>query len=484
MNSNRSLTERTITGMIWSSVHRFGTMLISFATNLVLARLLTPEDFGIIGMIMVFIAISSTLVDGGFASALIQKKNPTDQDYSTIFYWNLLTSITLFSVLYFAAPAIAKFYELPDLSIIFRVQGLVLIFNAFNLIQRTKLTKQLNFKRIANIEIITTLLGATIGVIMAYKGFGVWSLVAKLLLTSLFNSIFLWYLSKWRPGLNFSASSFKSLFSFGSYMLLTSLLNTVYNNIQALMIGKMFSAGDLGFYTQAHKIQQVPVTGLSSIVDQVTFPVFSQLQDNLEVMKIGISKSLKSITFLNFPLMVFFSIAAKPIIILLFTDKWSDSIPYLQVLAIAGMLYTLNTVNTNIFKSIGRSDTYFWVTFLKRGFGIVLIIIGAYFSIMGMLIAIVINTYLFFFINCYYSSKLSGYSTLQQIKDVGPAYLLSIISGITTYYIASLINTNHIIMFIIQGLLFVFLYLSLSFIFRIEALQIYINIINSKVRKK
>ncbi|MFO7869373.1 MAG: lipopolysaccharide biosynthesis protein [Bacteroidales bacterium] len=480
----KPLKERVVTGMIWSSVHRFGTMLISFAANLILARLLTPEDFGIIGMIMVFIAISSTLVEGGFASALIQKKNPTNEDYSTIFYWNLITSVILFFTLYLTAPAIESFYQMPTLTPILRVQGLFLILNAFNVIQITQLKKQLNFKRLANIQITATILGAILGIAMAYSGFGVWSLVAQILAISFLNSILLWYSGNWRPGFVFNMGSFKTLFKFGSYMLLTNLMNKIYENIQALIIGKMFSVRDLGFYTQAKKIEEVPVIGLSTVVNQVTFPVFSELQDDLDKLKIGISKSLKAITFINFPLMLFFVIAAKPIIILLFTEKWSSSIPFLQILGIAGMLYTLNTANTNIFKSLGRSDTYFWVTLFKRCIGLVLIIIGAQFSIMGMLYAIVLNTYLFFFVNAYFSAKLSGYSISQQIKDISPAYFLSIATGLLTYYVTSYVSTNLIITLIAQGFLFAILYLGSSYLFKLEAFQIFIDVALNKIKNR
>ncbi len=476
----KSLKERAIVGMIWSSVQRFGTMLISFATNLVLARLLTPEDFGIIGMIMVFIAISSALVDGGFASALIQKKNPTNEDYSTIFYWNLITSITLFVALFLFAPAIERFYQMQSLALVLRIQGLYLILEAFAVIQVTQLNKQLNFKRLANIRITSTSLGAVVGVAMAYKGFGVWSLVVKMLIISFLNGVFLWYSSIWRPSVVFSMNSFRSLFGFGSFMLLTSVANKVYENIQALIIGRLYTAGDLGFYTQAKKIQQIPVHGLSTIVNQVTFPVFSELQHDIKKLRIGVSKSLKAITFINFPLMIFIAISSRSIIKVLFTEKWYGSIPYLQILSMAGMLYTLNTANTNIFKSLGRSDTYFWVTLLKRVLGLFLIVIGARHSVFGMLWAVVVNTYAFFVVNAYFSSKLSGYLISQQLKDVGSAYVLSFISGLITYCVVSPVFEASVVKLIVQGVLFMFLYVGLSYFFRLEALHIYLEIIRKK----
>lgn len=468
--------------MIWSSVHRFGTMGISFITNLVLARLLTPEDFGILGMIIVFIAVSEVFVDGGFASALIQKKEPTDEDYSTIFYWNLFVSIILFLGFYIAAPSIEKFYNMPELSSILRVLSVSLILNAFNIIQSNKLVKSLNFKKLANIHLSANILGAITAVVMATWGFGVWSLVAKTLIVAFIQMIILWFTSSWMPLFVFNFSSFKKLFGFGSYILLTNLLNRIYDNIQLLLIGKLFSAADLGYYTQAKRMEEVPVKSLSSVVNQVTFPVFSELQDDIEKLKKGISNSLKAITYVNFPIMVFIVIAAKPIIIMLLSDKWSESIPYLQLLGVVGMLYTLNTANTNIFKSLGRSDTYFWITLSKRLIGIGFIIMGAKYGIIGMLYAMIMNTYLFFIVNAYYSSRLTGYTIWNQITDVFPAYFVSIIAGLITYILTASIG-QPLFMFAAECIIFILIYIAVSYLLKLESFNIYLDIIKSKFKK-
>lgn len=464
--------------MIWSSVQRFGTMIIAFVANIVLARLLTPEDFGIIGMIMVFIAISGIFVEGGLASALIQKKRPSNDDYSTVFYWNLIISTLFLTALYFAAPSIERFYEMPGLALYFRVVSLVLIINAFKIIQSTQLKKKLDFKKLANIYISATTIGAIVGIWMAYTGYGVWSLVGKMIALSFFQSLFLWVSSDWRPSFVFSNKSFRELFGFGSFMLLTSLLNKVYKNIQDLIIGKVFSAEILGYFTQARKLEEIPVQGLSAVVNQVTFPVFSELQDDIVKLKRGISESLKAITYVNFPMMVLLFILAEPIVLFLLTEKWSQSIPYLQVLSVAGMIYTLNTANTNIFKSLGKSDTYFYVTLTKRVVGIIFIIIGAQFGVMEMLYAIVINTYIFFFVNAYYSQKLTEYSILDQIKDVFPSYVLSILTGVIVFksFNIFVISSNFMII-ISQGILYSVIYLTVSYLLKLKAFKIYQRII-------
>lgn len=479
----QGLKEKTITGMIWSTVQKFGALLISFVANLVLARLLTPEDFGYIGMITVFIAVANTLVDGGFASALIQKKKPTNIDYSTIFYWNIILSVLFYIAIYLAAPSIAEFYKQPLLETILRIQGLVLFFNAFTIIQSNQLIKQLNFKKLAKLNLISTSLGSIVGIVMAFQGYGVWSLVAKLLITSLTQSILLWFFNSWRPLKIFSYESFKSLFKFGFLMLLSTLVETIYTNIQALIIGRAYSAKDLGFYSQADKLQKLPANSLSGIVNQVTYPVFAEMQNDLPRMKNGVKKSLKSVTYLNFPIMVLLIIIANPLLNLLLTDKWSESIPYFQILCLSGMLLTLNTTNTNIFKAIGRSDIYFFTQLGKRLLGLGLIFIGLQFGIKGMLYGIVCSSYLFFIINAYISGRNIQYGIVEQIKDIAPSYLISIVTGVLTYIFTYSINLNNVLLIFIQICMYSVLYLGISYFFKIEAFYIYYKTFKKIINK-
>ncbi|HET6557956.1 MAG TPA: lipopolysaccharide biosynthesis protein [Prolixibacteraceae bacterium] len=478
-----SLKDKTITGMLWSSVHRFATMLISFIANLVMARILSPEDFGIIGMLMVFIATANILVDGGFASALIQKKEPTNADYSTIFYCNIIIACILFVVLYIFAPAIAEFYRMPQLSSILRTQGLILIFNAFSIIQTNQLIKQLNFKSLANTTIIATTIGATVGITFALMGFGVWSLVVQMLITSITQSLILWGISAWRPMKGFSWQSFKNLSNYGSYILLTNLLWTFYENIQILIIGRIFSAKDLGFFTQANKLVQVPVTSLSAIVNQVTFPVFSQLQDDFIKLKSAVRKSLKSIVFINFPLMSLLFVMASPLFTLLLTEKWASSVPMFQILCIGGMFWTINTANSNIFKSLGRSDIYFKVQTIKVIMGSIMIVIGIQFGLTGILYAIAGNSYLFFLINAHFTQKLLSYSTFEQLKDIAIYFLLSIIAGALTFMISLLFNASHGVMLILQASTFLSIYVGFAYLLKLEAFQLYYDIIANKIKR-
>ena len=320
------LKKKTLSGMIWSFVQRFGTMAISFVSNIVLARLLTPDDYGTIGMLMIFIAVANTFVDGGFGSALIQKKEPTKEDYSTIFWWNMFLSVVLYGLLFIGAPAVARFYNLPLLCDVLRVQGFVLIVNALSIIQQNQLRKQLKFKRLAMVTVISATLSAGIAIILAYMGWGVWALVAQQLMLSGFTAILLWVLNKWYPSLVFSKESFKQLFGFGGFILLSNLINTFCDNIQGILLGKFFNPAALGYYTQARKLEEVATTSISGVINQVAYPVLSVFQYDINGLITALKKFIQCIAFIVFPLMLLLIIIAKPTIILLYSDKFSNSL--------------------------------------------------------------------------------------------------------------------------------------------------------------
>lgn len=480
----KSLRQQTILGMTWSAVQKFGTVIIGFIANLFLARLLTPTDFGAIGMLMVFIALSDTLVDGGFGSALIQRQNPTDTDYSTVFFWNIIMAILLYAILFISSPLIASFYNIPTLNNLLKVLGIVLLINSFNIIQSSILIKLLKFKILAKRDIISTIMGALVGIILAYRGFGVWSLVAYYLVAGVMKSILLWTTCKWRPQLVFSWVSFKGLFRFGSFIFLSSLTEKLFSNIQTLIIGKVFSASTLGYYTQASKLENAPASSLSAIVNQVTYPVFSTLQDDFIRLRNAIRNNLKAIVFLNFPLMILLIVIARPLVILLFTEKWEPSIPIFQILCLAAIFHFSNTINTNIIKSIGLSQLFFKVQILKRVIALIILIIGLQFGFMGMIWGIVIYNYIYFFINAYISGKIINYGILKQIKDSGSELIISIVSGISTYFIFTYIQTSLLLQLISQILVFITFYILLSYAFKIDGLFIYKEITHDLIKTK
>lgn len=479
---NSDLRSKTISGMIWSSTQRFGTMLISFISNIVLARLLSPEDFGCIGMLMIFVDVANAFIDGGFGSAMIQKKKPTIKDYSTIFYWNLILSIVVFGIFYFCSPFIAQFYKIPLLRDVLRVQGIVLIFNALCMIQINLLYKQLNFRLLAKVSLMSTAIASIMGILLAYYGLGVWSLVAKMLVLSFVQCLMLWVISKWRPVLVFSWQSFRELFGFGGLLLLTYILDTIYINIQSLIIGRFYSSRDLGFYTQARKLEEIPTVSLSTVVNQVSFPIFSQLQDDKERLKSGMRKCIKSISFLNFPLMVLLIFIAKPLILLLFTEKWINSVPYFQILCVWGMLTVVNTGNLNLLRALRRSDIFFSVQLLKQIIGICIICMGLQFGIFGMMWGIVMTSVVAYFINAYALKKIINYGIGEQLRDIAPNYLLSIFAGIILYFCSSFIECDFpILLMLVRSIIYGGIYIGLAYVFNLDGFLIYFDIIRSKL---
>lgn len=472
---NKSLKEKTVHGILWSFAERFGYLLLQFITNLVLARLLTPDDFGLIGMMMVFIGLCTIMIDGGFGAALIQKKDPTHNDYSTIFYTNILISIVFYLGLFLIADTIAEFYSQPQLSNLVRILGFVLVFDSFSIIQNNILVKNLQFKQIAKIKISAAFLSSLIGIILALKDFGVWSLVVQYLTNSVMRTLFFWIRSSWHPTLIFSITSFKALFRYGSKLLLASFISEFYRNFQSLLIGRVFTPKDLGFYTQAKQLQTVPSTALMMIINQVTFPVFSQMRSNVDKLIMGIRSVLKSLVFVNFPIMILMAVVAKPLFVFLFTEKWLPSVPYFQLLCLGfGLLLVVHNLNLNVLKSIGRSDLVLRLEVIKKAIGIALILILLRFGIIGILLALWINSIIEFFLNGYYTGKCVGYGILKQIKDIAPTLVISSLIGLLTWLLFRKSSLHPLFAILAQVLMFGILYFGTAKIIGLEALHVYI----------
>ena len=478
------LKEKTVSGMMWGGIGKVGTLTINFLTNLVLARLLMPEDFGAIAMLAIFLAVSNIFIQGGLGAALIQKKNPDHLDYSTVFYWNLVVAAIFYLLLFVSAPFIAEYYALPLVKPLLRVQSLVLLIQSFSIVQYTQLQKQMNFRALAIRNMAAALAGTLIAIPLALRGFGAWSLVASAILASIVNVLLLWKMSSWRPAWEFSLASLKTLFSFGGLMLLSSLAETLYMNLQGLIIGKRFSAGDLGYFSQAKKLEEIPVTGLSSIVNDVTFPAFSSLQDDPDRLLAGVRKSTKALTFLNFPIMVLLMIVAQPLICLLYGSKWGPSAPYFQILCISGLIYTVNTLNTNVIKSLGKGKIYFLIQITKRLIGIALILFGMRFGIYGLLWAVASVAYISFIINTLVNKKLINYGLFRQIGDVGLCLLLALVIGALTYGLGLLLHCHPYLIMLLQIILYLGLYVAVAKMLKMEELDTYVGIISNIVHRK
>lgn len=445
-----SLKKKTINGLVWSFVESFSKQIINFVIGLILARLLLPEEFGLIGMIGIFLAISISFIDSGFSQALIRKQNCTDVDYSTVFFFNLMAGTLLALILFFSAPLISNFFNQPQLIDIVRVTSLLLIIDSLTLIQKTKLTKDINFKLQTKISVISDVVSGIAAIVMAFSGLGVWSLVAKRMIARTINSALLWFWSSWRPIMTFSKTSFNELFGFGSKLLLSGLLNTVFNNIYLIVIGKYFSAADLGFYTQADKFKKLPSQNINSVIKRVTYPVLSEIQDDIPRLKKNYRMIIRSTVFITFTLMMGVAAVAEPLILTLIGEKWAPSIIYLQMLSFVGMMYPLHAINLNMLQVQGRSDLFLKLEIIKKILVIPVVVIGIIYGIKFMIIGMIINNIIAYYLNSYWSGRHIGYSIMEQLKDILPSLLLSFSMMIVVYLFGMILNFNSIVNLFIQ----------------------------------
>lgn len=484
-----TLKTKAISGIVWTSLQKYSEMTIQFFSGIILARLLTPHDYGCIGIILIFIVLAESIIDGGFGSALIQKKRPTQLDYSTIFFWNIGISCILYLCLYLASPFISHFYGIPELKEILRVQGLILFIYAFTIVQKNQLQKKLHFKIISIVSIITSLLSFIITLLMALNGFGVWSLVTQNIVIVAFPAVFFWFYVKWRPVLQFSLSSFKELFNFGFFMFLTQLLNNIGNEIQGLLIGYFYPPSTMGYYTKAYNTQRMASTSISKILVQVTFPLYAELQDDKQSLIKIIKRLTMTLAHIMFPFMFILIICAKPIFTLLYSDRWIDSVPYFQILCLAGMAFCLQSINNQSISAIGKSKTLFGYTFLKRIVGILFVVVGLLiYGIKGLLIGMVFNTWFSYIVNIALVSKYIGYKWWHQLLNLMPSMILSIFIMIVCQFISSVCGLTLYIDGLMKSVLFIILYAFLSKIFNLEAARyvgsIYSTLLNETLKKK
>ena len=424
-----SLKKQSIKGVIWTGIQQFGSQGISFIVSILLARLLTPSEFGLVAMILVFISISQTILDSGLSQSLIRTANADNTDYSTVFYFNIVVSLLLYGILYLSAPFISVFYEQPALTELLRILGLILIVKAFSIVQLTKLTKEMNFKLQTIITLPALVGSALVAVIMAFNGFGVWSLIAYRLIREILNSFLLWIFSKWKPSLLFSIIKFKYHFRFGINLLFSGILSGVFNNLYALIIGKYFSAAQLGYFNRANSLQNLPVHNLGSILNKVTYPMFSKINDNDQKLRKTYLKVIGLSIFVMSPIMIFMGVLAKPLILFLLTDKWIAVVPYLQILVIAGLLYPIHSFNLNILKVKGRSDLFLRLEIIKKVITVLAILFAINYGIIGLVWSMVGTSIVALVINTYYSGKLINLTLANQLKKIIPSILIGVCCG-------------------------------------------------------
>jgi O-antigen/teichoic acid export membrane protein len=481
--AQKNLKQKAASGMVWTALQKYSKMIISFISGIILARLLTPYDYGCIGMLSIFMVLADSFIDGGFGSALIQKKRPTQEDYSTIFWWNLGMAALMYAILFISAPAIARFYNIPILCAVLRVNGLVLFTHALNLIQRNQLKKKLNFKLLSIVTIIVTIVNLSITIILAYKGFGVWALVAQNLIGSALYSLIFWFYVKWRPLWIFSWQSFKELFGFGFYMFLTHLINNFSGQIQGLLIGKKYNPITMGYYSKASGTEQLASHSISAIMSQVTYPLFAEVQDDKVALSNMIKRLSMTLSYLTFPLMFILVLCAKPLFVLLYSDRWLQSIPYFQVLCFAGLAGCLQSANLQAIAAIGKSKTMFVWTLLKRGVGIGAVVLGlVFFGMKGLLGGMIFHAWFSLFVNMGLVSKHVGYKFWRQILDVLPVGIASLIAAVASFGVGYLLHLSMYPDGLVKAGVYAIIYLGWSFIFKPEAYTYFLTIIPAKFR--
>lgn len=481
--AKNNLKQKAASSMVWTAIQKYSNMAVNFVSGIVLARLLTPYDYGCIGMLTIFMALSETFIDGGFGSALIQKKHPTQEDYSTIFFWNLGVAGILYCVLFFCAPAISRFYGIPVLCDVLRVQGVLLFIYAFNLIQRNQLRKTLNFKILSIISITTAIFSLGITIILAYKGFGVWALVVQKFIAVGIPALFFWFYVKWRPIFVFSWKSFKELFGFGFYMFLTHITNTFATQLQGLLIGKMYNPTTMGYYSKAHTTESLASHSVSSVMTQVTYPLYASVQDNKQLMINMLRRLIMTLSYISFPIMFILIMLAEPIFILLYSDRWTQSVPYFQALCLAGLPNCLQAANLQTIAAIGKSKLMFQWTIIKRVVGITAIVVGMMlFGMKGLLGGMLINSWFAYFVHVGLVSKSIGYKWTEQFKDLMPVIIVSAVAAIISYLIGHFMGFGMYLNGVIMLIVYLIIYMGWSLIFKPEAYTYTLSIIPSKFR--
>lgn len=478
-----SKKETIIYSLVWKLLERGGVQGVQFFLQIILARLLTPSDYGIIAIIAVFIAIANVFVQSGFNTALIQKKDSTEKDFSSVFYLSMLVAIALYTILYFLSPTISKFYKIDQLVPVIRVLSITLFLGAYNSIQNAIIAKTMQFKKLFFSSFISVIISGIFGVILAYLGFGVWALVAQQIINQLLICIILSIILKWYPKLTFSIQRIKSLFNYGWKILASSLIDTFYMNIRSLIIGKMYNPAILGFYSRGDQFPQIIVSNINGSIQSVMLPALSAEQDNKNKVKNMVRRSIVTSSFIIFPMMIGLAIIAKPLVIILLTEKWLPCVPFLQMFCISYSLWPIHTANLQAINALGKSDIYLKLEIIKKIIGTIILIITMFYGVYAIAVGTLISGIISTFINSHPNIKLLDYSYIEQIKDIVPSLLISIIMGLSIYWIKFLNISNMSIIFI-QIVIGILVYITLAKIFKLECYEYLINTIKNIFLKR
>lgn len=482
-----SLKNKTVKGMGWSALENVTRLGVTFVVSIILARLLSPEEYGLIGILTIFIAIFNAIVDSGFTNALIRKQDATDTDYSTVFYTNLVLSLVLAAVLFFCAKPISVFFERPELVSLTKVMSSVVIINALSIVQRVRTTKAIDFKTQTKITFISSIGSGVIGIAMAYMRYGVWALVGQQISNQLFTTLFFWFYNKWVPKLVFSWASFKEMWAFGSKLLASSLIATAWNEIYQVVIGKCYSPATLGLYTRAKQFADMCSSNLTSVVQRVSYPVLSGIQDDRVRLKGAYQRVIKTTMLPTFVLMLGMAACAEPMIYVLIGEQWLECVPMLQIICTYGMLYPLHALNLNMLQVQGRSDLFLKLEIIKKIIAIGPLLLGIFVDIYLMLAGSLITSFISYYLNAYYSGPFLNYSIKEQVKDILPSFGVAVAMAVPVFAM-SFIPLNPFILLPLQIVAGAIITLSICEVTKlpeyIELKGIAMPIINKVIKRK
>jgi len=468
-----NVKKQAVSGMIWTFSQQFSVQAINVLVGIILARILAPEVFGLIGMLAVFIAIGTSLTDSGMTSSLIRSNDNDQRDYSTVFYFNLLFSIVLYLILYFFAPLIADFYNQPILCDVTRVYTISFIIRAFVGVQTTILTKEMRFKEQMMMQIPSTIIGGIVGIVLAYNGYGVWSIVWMNLSQSFIFTVQHWIFAGWKPSFIIHKERLKYHLHFGYKLTLSGIIDTIYSNVYKIVIGKFFSASDLGYYSQAKNFQMLPVTNISTALNKVTYPLFASIKDDDNKLRRAYQKLLQQVMFWIAPLMILAIVIAKPLFVFMLTAKWLPAVPFFQLLCITGILYPFHTYNLNILNVKGRSDLFLKLEVIKKLFITIGICGAIFFGIYGLLIFQIISSIFSFWINTYYSGRFLSYPGKMQILEVSPILIIALVDGAFVWFLGLFLikmYNNNLFLVVSLSIIYIAVYLLASKLFKIPAI--------------
>lgn len=472
-SEKNTIQNKTIKGFFWTGIEMLGRQGATFIIQIVLARLLVPEDFGLIGMLTIFISLSNVLIDVGFQTWLLHEKKPTNAEFSTVFFFNLTVSIVMYGVLFMIAPSVASFYRRPVLSAMLRVLGISLVMNAFALVQRTQLTIKLNFRVQTIITAYSISFSGVVAIVLAYLGLGVWSLVFQQVLNTTINSLLTIFINRWVPQLTFEVKSFKKMFHYSWKLLASTLLDTAFNNVNSILIGRFFSAASLGYFSNAQKMQDVIPRSLSGAVQKVSFPVLSRYKEDKEVLHAAFRRILKTVSFLAIPISFGLSGTGTEIFLLMFGEKWLTAVPYFKIMALTASCYPIHVLNLNLLQIIGRTDRFLILEIIKKGIGIAatIIVLVVFQSVMSLVLLDFFMNFLMLYVNGYYTKDIIDYSLFDQMRDLLRPFAAGIIMLFSLIILENTMHSGVVVLLMVKILVGAGVYFVISFLLNREEMK-------------